>query len=242
MLMILRFNRLMYVKAAMFSGLGLFLAWQFDGLARLAILLAVASTMFWMGSSLAASWWIYDHERIFELGWLDAALRKAPGEWLNLHAGLDEIDAVLRARYPSAAGRTLDIFDPNEVTEPSLQHARRMLHQPLTRQTNWRFLPAGNQSCDTVLLVLAAHEFRRAEARKRLFIEIQRVLRDSGRLVVVEHLRDPFNFAVFGPGAFHFLSRRRWVESTRPAGLVVLDEVRITPFVRAFVFGKQCAL
>ena len=60
--------------------------------------------------------------------------------------------------------------------------------------------------------------------------------------MVVEHLRDPFNFAVFGPGAFHFLSRRNWVESTKPAGLVVLSEQRITPFVHAFVLGKQCAL
>ena len=239
MMMILRFNRLVYLKAGLLSTVGMLLASQFEGLVRLAILLAVASTMFWIVSSLAASWWIYDREHIFALGWLDGALERPAGKWLNLHAGLDEIDGVLQAR---SAGETLDIFDPHEVTEPSLQHARRVLGLGLGRQTNWRYLPAANQSYDTVFLVLAAHEFRRAAARERLFIEIQRVLRDSGRVVVVEHLRDPFNFAVFGPGAFHFLTRRSWVESTRPAGLVVLEDRKITPFVHALVLGKQCAL
>ena len=239
MLMILRFNRLMYFKSGLLAAVGVLLAWQFEGLTRLAILMAVASTMFWIVSSLAASWWIYDREHIFELGWLDGALGRTAGKWLNLHAGLDEIDRVLQAR---TAGETLDIFDPNELTEPSLQHARRVLGLGLGRQTNWRYLPAANQSYDTVFLVLAAHEFRRSQARERLFIEVQRVLRDKGRVVLVEHLRDPLNFAVFGPGAFHFLSRRNWAESMRPAGLVVLVDRKITPFVHAWVLGKQCAL
>ena len=127
MLMILRFNRPLYVRAALFSTLAVLLALQFDGFVRLAILLTVASTVFWIASSLAASWWIYDRARIFDLGWLDASLGRAPGKWLNLHAGLDEIDSVLRALYPDEAARTLDIFDPHEVAEPSLQHARRVL-------------------------------------------------------------------------------------------------------------------
>ena len=169
-------------------------------------------------------------------------MQRPVGHWLNLHAGLDEIDPVLLTLYPGSRGETMDIFDPNEVTERCLQHARQLLGQGLAKQTNWRYLPAANQSYDTVFLVLAAREFRRREARQRLFIEIQRVLRDTGRVVVVEHLRDPFTFAVFGPGAFHFLSLRRWIESTKPAGLVLLSERRITPFVHAFTFGKQCAL
>lgn len=237
MLMILRLNWQMYVKAAVFTAAGVALAGQFDGSIRLAILLAVASSTFWTATSLAASWWIYDRSHIYELAWLPTS----PGHWLNLHNGLDGIDRTLRTRYPSCAGDTLDIFDPHEMTEPSIRAARRQLGHPPAR-ANWRYLPSSNQNYDTVFVVFTAHEFRRAEARERLFIEIQRVLRDTGRVVLVEHLRDAGNFAVFGPGAFHFLSRRAWIRSTSPAGLVMLSEQRITPFVRAFVFGKRCAL
>lgn len=240
MLMILRFNRSAYFKAGLVLTFGVILAVQFEGMLRLAILFAVASTVFW----IATSWWIDDRAHIFELDWLDSALGKSPGKWLNLHVGLDGIAPVLNARFPGETGQTLDISDlsedPNEATAPSLQHARRLLHQPLIRQTNWRYLPASNQTFDTVFLVLAAHEFRRAEVRERLFIEVQRVLRDDGRIVLVEHLRDISNFVVFGPGAFHFLSRSSWFKATRAAGLVVLNDRRITPFVHAFVFGKQC--
>ncbi len=186
---------------------------------RVAILFALASTVFWTTTSLAASWWIYNRAHIFELGWLDSALGRSPGKWLNLHVGLDEIAPVLKARFHRESGLTLDI-----------------------QQANWRSLPAFNQSFDTVFLVLAANEFRRTEARERLFIEVQRVLRDDGRVVVVEHLRDVSNFAVFGPCALTFLSRSNWLRATRAAGLVVVNDRRITPFVHALVFGKQCGV
>jgi len=124
------------------------------------------------------------------------------------------------------------------MTEPSVHEARRGLHRSTAHQTNWRYLPASNQAYDTVFIVFTAHEFRRAEARERLFIEVQRVLRDSGRVVLVEHLRDANNFAVFGPGVFHFLSRRAWMKSTKPAGLLMLNDTRITPFVHVFTFRK----
>jgi SAM-dependent methyltransferase len=241
MFLILRLNWPMYVKAAVLATLGLILSRQFEGGPKLAVLLAVAATTFWAAASLAASWWIYDRSRIYELHWLNSILDQAPGSWLNLHNGLDEIDPVLRMRYPSSAGQTLDIFDPNEMTEPSIREARRcQLDHPIQRQANWRYLPAANQTYDAVFIVFTAHEFRRPAARERLFIEVQRVLRDSGRIVLVEHLRDWNNFAVFGPGSLHFQSRQAWIKATRPAGLRLLNDRRITPFVHAFVFEKTC--
>jgi SAM-dependent methyltransferase len=237
MLTILRLNWLMYGKAAAFASIGLVLAGQFGGALRLAILLAVASAAFWTATSLAASWWIYDRSHIFDLQWLD----QHPGHWLNLHTGLDEIDGVLTQRYLPSNGDTLDIFDSKEMTEPSIREAHRQT-RIFARKANWRCLPSSNQNYDTVFIVFTAHEFRRPEARERLFIEVQRVLRDTGRVVLVEHLRDVNNFAVFGPGAWHFFSRRAWLKSTGPAGLKLLADQRITPFVHAFTFVKRCTL
>jgi SAM-dependent methyltransferase len=202
------------------------------------MLLAVGLTLFWSAASLGTSWWIYDRARLYDLRWLE----RDPGDWLNLHNGLDEMDAALRGRYAeSESCVTYDIFDAAEMTEPSIREVRRRMHSARDARANWRALPAANQTFDTVFIVFTAHELRRAEARERLFLEVQRVLRDSGRVVLVEHLRDLNNFAAFGPGAFHFLSRRAWLEAAHPAGLVLKSEARMTPFVHAFVFGKRVA-
>jgi len=161
--MILRWNWPMYLKAFLLVTIGLVVCTQFDGLIRWAILCAVASTIFWSASSLAASWWIYDRSHIFDLKWMQGS----PGHWLNLHNGLDEIDGVLKARYPSCTGDTLDIFDPNEMTEPSVHESRRGMHSKAD-QANWRYLPSSNQAYDTVFIVFTAHEFPRRSARAPL--------------------------------------------------------------------------
>jgi len=236
MLMILRLNWLMYAKAAALAAFGWLVSTQLEGPSKWAAIAAAALPVFWTASSLAASWWIYDRARIYELGWL----HRTPGKWLTLHNGLDGITGTLRSLYPSLEGQTLDIFDPYEMTEPSILEVRRQMNQSTDHQTNWRYLPGANQSYDTVFLVFTAHELRRWESRQRLFLEIQRVLKDDGRIVLVEHLRDWNNFAAFGPGAFHFYSKRAWLASTAPAGLELLEDRRITPFVHALEFGKLC--
>ena len=71
--------------------------------------------------------------------------------------------------------------------------------------------------------------------------EAKRVLCCDGTLIVIEQLRDVFNFACFGAAAFHFLSRRTWLRSFEAAKLVVKDEFTITPFMRVFVLQKGIA-
>jgi hypothetical protein len=87
-----------------------------------------------------------------------------------------------------------------------------------------------------VLQLMAAHEVRRPGARAALFLETRRVLRPSGQLVVVEHVRNLANILAFGPGAMHFYPATTWIETGRTAGLVLSEELRLTPFVRAFIF------
>jgi SAM-dependent methyltransferase len=87
---------------------------------------------------------------------------------------------------------------------------------------------------DTIFLLFMAHEFRHAEARLLFFREIARVLAPYGRVVIVEHLRDLANFLAFGPGFFHFQSRQTWLSTLHAAGLKIVCESKITPFIRVF--------
>ncbi|MGH9946775.1 MAG: methyltransferase, partial [Pyrinomonadaceae bacterium] len=61
----------------------------------------------------------------------------------------------------------------------------------------------------------------------------------TGRMVVVEHLRDSWNFISYNIGAFHFHSRSEWLNCFRVAGFAVEREKKLTPFITAFFLKKN---
>ena len=95
--------------------------------------------------------------------------------------------------------------------------------------------PVGTASQDVVFALSAAHELRKSEERVAFFREARRVLKEGGKVIVIEQLRDLANFSCFGAAALHFLSRRTWLKSFAGAGLRLADEFKLTPFMRAFV-------
>jgi ubiquinone/menaquinone biosynthesis C-methylase UbiE len=90
-----------------------------------------------------------------------------------------------------------------------------------------------------VFLFFCAHELRTHAARCALFGEVSRVLASGGRVIVVEQLRDWKNFLAFGPGFLHFHSDDTWRRCVADAGLLMVTELSVTPFVRVFVMEKQ---
>lgn len=194
---------------------------------------------FWTLSSLFASWYIYDHVGVTRWQWLPGRVPVPPQRWANIHAGLDESTAALRHIFPGTEGSVVDIYDPEEMTEPSIARARQ-LHpsaEPF-RQGKYEALPLPESGCGAVFLLFVAHEVRTAEHRAQLLRETARVLREGGYVVLVEHLRDWKNFVVFGPGFLHFHSKRNWLGVIRDAGLVVEQVNPVTPFVECFVLRK----
>jgi hypothetical protein len=57
--------------------------------------------------------------------------------------------------------------------------------------------------------------------------------------VIVEHLRDAATILAFGPGAWHFARRQDWFDAGTSAGLELVDERRLSPWVRGFVFERR---
>lgn len=238
MLQILRYNLPMYL-AALAGCLAVALALALLPLPRpLAALAALGAAMgfLWSVSSLLASHYIYDRSPLSAWSWLPGLLPAPPRRWASLHAGLDETFGELERLFPEG-GTTLDVYDPREMTEPSIERARRLTPTPAAA-ADFRALPFPDGSLDAVFLVFAAHELRRPESRLLFFREIVRSLAPGGRVVLVEHLRDARNFLVFGPGFVHFLARREWLRLARESGLAVRRERRITPFVAVLVLEK----
>ena len=237
LLQILTYNRPFYIRACIGATAALVTALYLPPLFRVPLLAAAGAGAFWMCSSLAVSHYVYDKSPLYSLSWLPACLSQPPARWLNLHNGLDEINSTLPSLFPNAQGQLLDIFDPAEMREPSINRDRQ-LAQIIADPVDWRALPLPEGTFDAAFILFTAHELRRHQARAQLFSEIKRVLRAGGELVLVEHLCDLPNFLAFGPGFLHFFSKRTWLKAATAAGLCLRLQRTVTPFVHVFVLGK----
>ncbi len=231
---IVLFNRRWYAAGASAVACAIALSIAVSPLWRGLLLAAASPALFWLVASVLVSHYVYDRSPLYDFEWLRACLPSPPRRWVNIHAGLDEAGGALLL---PGEGRTLDIFDPREMTEPSIRRARQ-LHRAHSEAADWRDLPIADDSCDAVLLIFAAHELRRHEARVRLFRESARILRADGRIIIAEHVRDWANFVAFGPGFLHFFPERAWRSAAAQAGLAVCGQSTLTPFVHIFVLRR----
>jgi SAM-dependent methyltransferase len=181
----------------------------------------------WTLTSLAATWWVYDHRKVYER--LTAGLPDV-GEWAAVHAGFDDSVPALRAAIERPPATVAEIaVSPGA----SLRRARKLSQ----RSTAGGWLLTAS-SLDSIFVTFAAHEVRDASGQRVLFTTLYRALRPGGRLVVTEHSRDAANFAVYGPGALHFQPLATWCARAAEAGLTQTHQMSITPFVRRVVFQR----
>jgi SAM-dependent methyltransferase len=185
----------------------------------------------WTVASLAATWWVYDHRRVYEL--LTVGLADA-GDWAVVHAGFDESVPALCSAIgcPPAAVAEIAVRPG-----PTLRRARRR-NQRAVAGVPVNDLRLGAGSLDSVFVTFAAHEVRNLDDQQALFSSLRRALRPGGRLIITEHPRDAANVAVYGPGALHFQPLATWHARAAEAGLSAESRLHITPFVQRVVYQR----
>lgn len=236
---ILRFNWHFYALAivaiAVLRCIGIYSP-TFQSLTWLVIVLITFSTII----SLLVSMYVYDFSNFYQLNWLNQAAEINKGSnLLNIHAGFDESSALLQSKFPESNLQVFDFYNPIQHTEVSIKRARKAYPEfPGTRQINTTSLPLADQSVDHIFLILAAHEIRDESERILFFKELSRVLKANGSIIVVEHLRDSFNFMAYNIGFFHFLSASTWKSTFSKAGLIIKTQGKITPFLTSYSLTK----
>ncbi len=178
----------------------------------------------WTATSLAATWWVYDHCRVYQ----QVATNLGPiGDWATVHCGFDEATPTLAQEIGYGPVEVVDLAIGSSA---SLRRARG--HQLAAAGQHQPEAPALTPgSLDSIFVTFAAHEVRDLTDQRALFFEMSGALRTGGRLVITEHLRDLANFAVYGPGALHFQHGAIWRARAAEAGLSPESHRRITPFV-----------
>jgi SAM-dependent methyltransferase len=249
MLNVVRFNWPLYVVGTAVAATALLSAVlvAMPQWCRLSLICGAMLAVYLLLASLLVSHWVYDRSPLYRFDWA-TQWTPHPARIVNIHSGFDESSIALRAAFPEAQLKILELHDPARMTEPSIARARRYQERiappwlgQMTRRATPQALPLGDASIDAVFAILAFHEVRIADERRKLFAEIHRILRGGGRLILLEHLRDTANFLVFGPQFVHFYSRGVWLNLARDAQLTLIHEGRITPFVGLFVFEKSGA-
>ncbi|MFO1460515.1 MAG: class I SAM-dependent methyltransferase [Verrucomicrobiota bacterium] len=236
-LRVVRFNWPFYATAPVVavSGCGT-LAFSNDLPIRIAALVALLGSTWFLVGSLTASHLVYDRSDLHRGEWLARAFPEPPDSIALCHCGFDEISSVVRSRFPASQWTVFDHYDEAIVDEPSIRRARRLFPPARgTRPVPHSAWPAAGGTFDAIVGALALHELRTDVARAAWFSEAKRCLSPTGRLVLVEHIRDVPNFAAFGPGFLHFHSAATWQRAWERAGLFCADTFCITPFVRVFV-------
>jgi SAM-dependent methyltransferase len=199
---------------------------------RFALALAGLAAIVLTIGAIATVWWVFGRSGRRWTWVLEQAGQ--PQRWLNVTTGFDDSSALLR-RSLGGQGRSIDVVDPSLELERPLLRARRRFPPPgapvVPGTVDAAIEPHGN---DVVFLLMAAHEAH-GSARADLLRSAARAVTPGGRLILVEHLRDAANILAFGPGAWHFSPRDAWIAATHEAGLRLVDETRLSPFVAGFV-------
>lgn len=237
-LKIVRFNWPWYAGAVAATAAAILLlrSGVLPGLLASVVLAALIGANVWVLLSLAVSHYVYDRSRLRQGAWLDGVDATRLRCVVVLHAGQDEASDTAARLLPSAEIKTFDFYGACNGT-PSLKRARALApKRDLVINSN--NVPLKNETLELGLVVFAAHEIRDDVERAGLFRELRRVLAPTGRVIVVEHLRDGWNFLAYGPGAFHFFSEQKWRRSFANGGLKLMRETSCTRFVRIFELAK----
>jgi hypothetical protein len=237
---IIRFNWHFY---AISSGIGAMLCvvlFFVSGIA--ATITGVVLVLLFSGNlvSLAASFYIYDRSDLYKLNWLNEVNIGAGANLVNINAGFDETSALLKEKFPASPLVVFDFYDPAKHTEVSIERARKAYAvYPGTQSISTDNIPLEKQSQDYIFAILSAHEIRNREERIRFLKGLGESLKQNGKLIVVEHLRNLPNFMAYTIGFFHFFSKQEWKNSFDRSGFTIVKEIRITIFIVAFILQKN---
>lgn len=236
---IVKFNWHFYLIAAAFVCAVLAVAVFLKPILFWVCVLAISAALVSTVVSLAVSYYVYDYSGLYNFKWLNELTKQNPQSIVNIHSGLDETSGTLAKHFPDAKLSVFDFYDPKKHTEISIVRAREAYPPyPATITINTESLPLAPRSTDIIFNILALHEIRNRDERISFLKQQRSAISEDGYCVVMEHLRDVPNFLAYSIGAFHFHSKKEWMQNFSQAGFRIGKSFKVTPFISVFILKK----
>lgn len=237
---IVRFNWHFYVLALGFLLILLLLTNNVDAAWRIYLIVFGLMIFLPVLISLSVSYYVYDLSGLYNMNWVDTFIDAKKSKIININAGFDETSILLRNMFPGSELIVLDFYNPEKHTEVSIKRARKAYPVfPGTIPVKETNLPIADNSADKIFVIFAAHEIRNEDDRIKFFMELKRILKPAGQIIIAEHLRDNANFIAYNIGFFHFYSKQSWLNIFYSAGLQFKSEQKHTPFISIFTLTKH---
>jgi len=186
---------------------------------------------------LIISAYVYDYSGYYEFDWMDTIVSPKADKLslVNIHAGFDETSHTIKNKFPNADLAVFDFYEQENHTEAAIVRARNISQfYPGTKNIKSNHIPVHDDRVDVLFLLSTVHEIRNHNEKVEFLKECSRVLKDNGKLLVVEHLRDTPNFLAFTIGFTHFFSKMVWLDAFNKAGFNNVAEKKFTPFMSIF--------
>jgi len=233
---ILSFNRHFYI-IGLASLIALFTIRFIAGWPMALSWIIIAAFAYGLIMPLIVSAYVYDFSGYYKFNWLRTEVSK--GEEVNLianiNAGFDETSFMIKSRFPESDLRVFDFYNAKRHTEPAIVRARKVSSvYPNTQQISSNSIPLTDGSADLIFLLSAIHEIRSHDEKVQFLKECYRACKPTGKVIMVEHLRDLPNFLAFTIGFTHFFSRSTWKDAFEHAGFSSFRETKFTPFMSVF--------
>jgi SAM-dependent methyltransferase len=190
---------------------------------------------------LLVSAYVYDFSGYYDFNWLKNCDIEDSNTnlFLNINAGFDETSFILKKKFPKSDLKVFDFYNPKQHTEPAIVRARKVsLIYPNTQSIIAQSFPLKDNSIDAIFLLSAVHEIRKQDEKIQFLQECRRVCKPSGKIIMVEHLRDFPNFMAFSVGFTHFFSLKTWRKAFKNAGFSTFEEIKFTPFMSIFKVNR----
>lgn len=231
---ILSFNRHYYIVGSIVLTL-LSFGWIILKLPLFWLWIIIALFVYGFVMPLIVSAYVYDFSGYYNFNWLDDIQETNPNQIVNINAGFDETSYILKSKFPESNLKVFDFYNPKQHTEPAIVRARKVsLIYPNTQQITTDFIPLKDNSVDILFLLSAAHEIRNQNEKIKFLVECKRALKSTGKIIMLEHLRDFPNFMAFSIGFTHFFSKKTWKKAFKKSGFSNITETKFTPFMSIF--------
>lgn len=198
--------------------------WAFIPLGFAALLLVA----FYLGASIWAAHLQYDgavHDMLF-----DMARLRPEDRFVHIGVGLRTTAIGLGRRLTTGHMTVVDIYNPQLMPGGAIIRGRALAPRPgPDNRVSWReggveLLPLPDSSVRVVTMDFTLGTLWQKGDQRQLLLEIGRILKPGGRLVVMERVRGYTSWLVRGPLALRLPPDEYWRELLTSAGLEVRQE------------------